>query len=89
MCVCVCVCVCVCIQPLSHVLLCVASWTVARQVPMSMEFSKQEYWNGLLVPPSRDLPNPGIEPKSLGSPELTGGFFTTTTTWKALRSTDN
>ena len=56
---------------------------------MSMGFSKQEYWNGLPVPPSRDLPNPGIDPKSLGSPELAGGFFTTTITWKALRSTDN
>ena len=39
----------------------------------SMEFSRQEYWNGLPCPPPGDLPNPGIEPMSLMSPALTGG----------------
>ena len=76
-------------QSHSRVRLFATPWTEVCQVPMSMEFSKQGYWNGLPVPPLRDLPNPGIEPKSLGSPELAGEFFTTTTTWKALRSTDN
>ena len=38
---------------------------VARQVPLPMGFSRQEYWSGLLCPPSGILPNPGIEPKSL------------------------
>ena len=41
-------------------------WTVAWQAPLSMGFSRQEYWNGLLCPPPGDLPNPGIEP---GSPD--------------------
>ena len=37
-------------------------WTVARQVPLSMGFSGQEYWSGLTCPPPGDLPNPGVEP---------------------------
>ena len=37
-------------------------WTVARQAPLSMEFSRQEYWSGLPFPFPGDLPNPGIEP---------------------------
>ena len=39
-------------------------WTVARQTLLSMEFFRQEYWSGLPCPPSRDLPDPGIEPVS-------------------------
>ena len=39
-------------------------WTVDCQAPLSMGFSKQEYWNGLLFPSPGDLPNPGIEPRS-------------------------
>ena len=42
-------------------------WTVAHQVPLSMEFSRQEYWSGLPFPSPGDLPDPGIEP---GSPAL-------------------
>ena len=49
-----------------------------------MGFSRQEYWNGLPCPPLEDLPNPGIEPVSLTSPELAGGFFITSITWEAL-----
>ena len=41
--------------------------TVACQVPLSMGFSRQEYWSGLPFPSARDLPDPGIEP---GSPAL-------------------
>ena len=48
-------------------------WTVARQAPLSMGFSRQEYWSGLPFPPPGDLPDPGIEP---GSPILADGFFT-------------
>ena len=51
-------------------------WTVARQAPLSMGFSRQEYWSGLPCPPG-DLPDPGIEPASPASPALAGGFFTT------------
>ena len=40
-------------------------WTVAHQAPLSMEFFRQEYWSGLPFPSPGDLPNPGIEPRSL------------------------
>ena len=39
-------------------------WTVAHQAPLSMGFSRQEYWSGLPFPSPGDLPNPGIEPRS-------------------------
>ena len=45
-------------------------WTVAHQAPLSMEFSRQEYWSGLPCPPSGDLPNTAIEPIPLTSPAL-------------------
>ena len=61
-------------------------WTVACQAPLSMGFSRQEYWSGLPFPSSRYLPDLGIEPGSVMSPELAGGFFTTSTTRKALCS---
>ena len=60
--------VCVCV--LSRVRLFVASWIVALQSPLCMNFSRQEYWSGLPFPSLGDLPNPGIEPMSLASPEL-------------------
>ena len=49
-------------------------WTVACQAPLSMGFSRQEYWSGLSFPSPGDLPNPWIEPTS---PALPGGFFNT------------
>ena len=49
-------------------------WTVAYQAPLSMGFSRQEYWSGLPFPSPGDLPSPGIEPVS---PALAGRFFTT------------
>ena len=48
----------------SRVWLFATLWTVARQTPRSMGFSKQEYWSGLPCPPSGDLPDPEIEPRS-------------------------
>jgi len=45
-------------------------------LPLSMEFSKREYWSGLPIPSPGELPNPGIEPASFVSPALAGGFFT-------------
>ena len=72
---------------LSHfisVQLCVTLWTVAYKAPLSIGFSRQEYWNGLPCPSPRDLPDPGIKPMSLMSPALAGGFFTTRTTWEAI-----
>ena len=65
----------------SHVQLFATLWCVAHQVPLFMEFSRQEYWSGLPCPPP-DLPNPGIEP-SLLSPALAGEFFTTSATCEA------
>ena len=50
--------------------------TVAHQAPLSKEFSRQEYWSGFPFPPPGNLPDPGIEPTSLVSPALAGGFFT-------------
>ena len=47
-----------------------------HQAPLSMAFFRKEYWNGLLSPPPKDLPNPGTEPMSPQSPALAGGFFT-------------
>ena len=67
----------------SHVRLFATLWTVAHQAPLSVGFSRQEYWSGLLCPPPGHLPNPGIEPTSLMSPALADWFFTTSTTWEA------
>ena len=49
-------------------------WTVVRQAPLSMEFSRQEYWSGLPFPSPGDLPDPGIKTASFAG---AGGFFTT------------
>ena len=71
---------------LSHfscVWLCVTLRTVACQAPLSMGFSRQEYWSGLPCPSLGDLPHPGIEPMFLMSPVLAGGFFTTGTIAKS------
>ena len=55
---------------LSHVWLFMTPWMVAHQAPLSMEFSRQEYWNGLPFPTPGDLPNPGMELISPTSPAL-------------------
>ena len=52
-------------KSLSRVRLFATPWTVAYQAPPSMEFSRQEYWSGLSFPSPGDLPDPGIEPRSL------------------------
>ena len=65
---------------LSHFIyaqLSVAIWTVAHQVLLSMGVTRQEYWSGLPCPTSGDLPDPEIQHKTLMSPALEGGFFTT------------
>ena len=61
-------------QCFSRIQLFVTPWTIARQTPLSMGFSSQEYWSGLPFPPTGDLPDPRIEPTS---PALAGRFFTT------------
>ena len=55
---------------LSRVQLFATPWTVAQQAPLSVGFSRQEYWSGLSFPPPGDLPDPEIEPASLMSPVL-------------------
>ena len=54
-----------------------------------MEFSRQEYWSGLPCTPPGDLPDPVIEPASLVSPALAGGFFTTSATWEGHKISHN
>ena len=61
---CVCVCVCVSRSVMSNS---VTPWTVTHQGPLSMEFSRQEYWSGLPFPSPGDLPDPGLEPRFLSS----------------------
>ena len=51
----------------SHVQLFATPWTIVHQVPLSMGFSRQEYWSGLPFPSPGDLPNPRLEPMSLVS----------------------
>ena len=79
-CVYVCVCVCLCAQS------CLTCWDpvdLACQSPLYMEFSRQEYWSGLLFPTPGDLLNPGIKPESPASSALAGRFFTTVpATWE-------
>ena len=65
---------CACI--LCHVRLFATPWTVAHPAPLSMEFSRQEYFSELPFPSPRDIPDPGILHESLESPSLTGEFFT-------------
>ena len=50
------------------------SWTVSHQVPLSMEFSRQEYWSELPLPTLGDFPNPGLGSVSPASPVLAGRF---------------
>ena len=67
-----------------HVQLFATLWTVAHQAPLSMGFSRQEYWSRVSCPPLGDLPVPGIEPASLMSPALADRFLTASATWEAL-----
>ena len=73
-------CVCAKSSHFSPVCLFETLWTVALQAPLSMGFSRQEYWSGLPCSPPRDLPDPGIGPESLMSPALAGRFFNTNAT---------
>ena len=69
---------------LSYVGLFATPWTVTYQAPLSMGFSRQEYWSGLPFSPPENLLDPEIEPTSLASPALAGKFFTTGATWEAI-----
>ena len=65
----------------SHIQLFATPWIVAHQAPLSIGFPMLEYWTRL------PCANPGIEPTSLTSPALIGGFFTTSANWEALERT--
>ena len=70
----------------SHEWLYATPWTVAHQAPLSMGFSRQEYWSGLPCPTPGDFPDPGMEPTSLTSPALAGSFLTISTTWETTHT---
>ena len=72
---------------ISCVRLCTTPCTVALQAPLSMEFSRQEYWSGLPFLSPGDLPDPRIKPASFMSPALTDGLFTTNTIREAPAKT--
>ena len=63
----------------SHVRLFVTLWNIVLQAPLSIGFSRQEYWRGFPCPSRGNLPNPGIKPTSLTSPALADMFLTTST----------
>ena len=63
-------------QLFSCVRLFVTVWTAAHQAPLSMEFSRQDYWSGLPLPSPGGLPDPEVKPLSPVSPALAGRFFT-------------
>ena len=65
-----------------YVRLFATSWIIACQAPLSMEFSRQEYWSGLPFPTLGNLPDPGIELVSLASPALADGYFYHCVTWE-------
>ena len=62
-------------------------WVVDCQVPLSMGFSRQEHWSGMLRPISEDLPYLGNDPISLTSPGSPGGFFTSSITYTCICNT--
>ena len=62
--------------------------TIARQAPLSVGFSGQEYWSGLPCSPPGNLPHPGMEPKPPVSPALAGRFFTVWATREAQTDTE-
>jgi len=77
-----CVLVCV-LSHFSHVRLFANLWIVACQAPMSLGFSRQEYWSGLSFFSPGDLPAPGIKPLIALFPDLVVSFFPTSTIWQA------
>ena len=68
-------CACVCAQSLNCVQLFATPLTIAHQAPLYIQFSRQEYWSGLLFPTPGDLPGPRTKPSSLASPALVGRFL--------------
>ena len=69
------------VESLSHVQLFATPPTITRLAPLSMGFSRQEYWSGFPLPSPGDLPDPGMEPNS---PALAGRFFIAMSPGKSL-----
>ena len=80
---CVCVCMCVCAQLFATPLM-----PIAYQSPLSMEFSRLEYWSRLPFPSPGDLPNPGIKSMFLASPALAGEFLITVLRYRWPKTTE-
>ena len=76
------------VDMLSCVQLSSTLWTVACQAPLSMEFSRQEYWSGLPFPPPGDLPEAEIKPVSPLAPALQMDFFYPQSHWGSLNCVD-
>ena len=70
---------CMCAKSLQSCLTLLSLWTVAQQAPLTMGFSRQEFWSGLPFPSPGDLPDPGIELASLA---LASRFFIIVPLWK-------
>ena len=69
----------------SYVQLFATPWITAHHAPLSLKFSREEYWSASPCPPQGDLPNPGMELTSLTSPALADGFFITIATWEVTK----
>ena len=69
---------------LSHIQLFKTPRSVACKAPLSMKFSRQEYWSGFPLPPPGDVPDTRIEPKSPAPLTLAGRFPTISATWEAI-----
>ena len=78
-----------CAQPPSRVQLFSTLWTIAPQAPLSMGFSRQEYWSGLPCPPPGELPNPGINPRLLRLLHWQAGSLPLVPPGKPHLNTDN
>ena len=75
-------CALLCLAALSRPALCDPINCSPPRLLCPLEFPRQEYWSGLPCPPPGDLLSPGLEPVSLMSPALAGGFFITSTSWE-------
>ena len=78
---------CAVLSHFSYVQLFATPWIIAHQAPLSVGFSRQEYWSGLSCPSSAGLPNPGIKPASLMSPALTDDSLSLAPPGKATGAT--
>ena len=74
-----------CVCMISHIWLFTTPWTVAHQAPLSVEFSREEYWSKLPFPSAGDLPDPGIEPTSLESPVFLFSHYARWWVWDTER----